>query len=104
MSSVIAAAAALLLPHAWLLAGRRGRGAGDVASRLAVSLQREGRRAAAPVGLPRGHERPASKVCLWCGSQHRPKYFNEGAYTVVTDCDSDLDIYRHVRVSGTTET
>jgi hypothetical protein len=33
---------------------------------------------------------PASKVCLWCGSQHRPKHFNEGAYTVVTDCDSDL--------------
>jgi hypothetical protein len=33
---------------------------------------------------------PASKVCLWCGSQHRPKHFNEGTYTVVTDCDSDL--------------
>src|SRR5215468_5050639 len=33
---------------------------------------------------------PASKVCLWCGSQHRPKHFNEGAYTVVTDRDSDL--------------
>src|SRR5215472_10949465 len=32
----------------------------------------------------------ASKVCLWCGSQHRPKHFNEGTYTVVTDCDSDL--------------
>ena len=50
----------------------------------------EGRCAAAPVGLPRGHERPASKVCLWCGSQHRPKHLNEGTYTVVTDCDSDL--------------
>ena len=33
---------------------------------------------------------PASKVCLWCGSQHRPKHFNEGTYTVVTDCDRDL--------------
>ena len=33
---------------------------------------------------------PASKVCLWCGSEHRPKHFNEGTYTVVTDCDSDL--------------
>ena len=33
---------------------------------------------------------PASKVCLWCGSQHRPKHFNEGTYTVVTDRDSDL--------------
>src|SRR5579872_1733691 len=32
----------------------------------------------------------ASKVCLWCGSQHRPKHFNEGTYAVVTDCDSDL--------------
>jgi len=32
----------------------------------------------------------ATKVCLWCGSQHRPKHFNEGTYTVVTDCDSDL--------------
>jgi len=32
----------------------------------------------------------ASKVCLWCGSQHRPKHFNEGAYTVVTDCDRDF--------------
>jgi hypothetical protein len=27
---------------------------------------------------------PASKVCLWCGSQHRPKHFNESTYTVVT--------------------
>ena len=34
---------------------------------------------------------PASKVCLWCGSQHRPEHFNEGTYLpVVTDCDSDL--------------
>ena len=33
---------------------------------------------------------PASKVCLRCSSQHRPKHFNEGTYTVVTDCDSDL--------------
>ena len=33
---------------------------------------------------------PASKVCLWCGSQHRPKHFNEGTYTVVTHCDRDL--------------
>src|ERR1700683_3586625 len=33
---------------------------------------------------------PASKVSLWCGSQHRPKHFNEGTYTVVADCDSDL--------------
>ncbi len=33
---------------------------------------------------------PASKVGLWCGPQHRPKHFNEGTYTVVTDCDSDL--------------
>ena len=33
---------------------------------------------------------PASKVCLWCGSQHGPKHFNEGTYTVITDCDSDL--------------
>ena len=32
----------------------------------------------------------ASKVCLWCGSQHGPKHFDEGTYTVVTDCDSDL--------------
>jgi hypothetical protein len=31
-----------------------------------------------------------SKVCLWCGSQHGPKHFNEGTYTVVTDCDSNL--------------
>ena len=33
---------------------------------------------------------PASEVCLWCGSQHRPKHFNEGTYAVVPDCDSDL--------------
>src|SRR6266478_5656708 len=33
---------------------------------------------------------PASKVSLWCGSQHRPKHFNEGTYAVVTDCHSDL--------------
>jgi hypothetical protein len=33
---------------------------------------------------------PASKVSLWCGSKHRPKHFNEGTYTVVPDCDSDL--------------
>jgi hypothetical protein len=33
---------------------------------------------------------PASEVSLWCGSKHRPKHFNEGTYTVVTDCDSDL--------------
>src|SRR5260370_24542514 len=33
---------------------------------------------------------PASKVSLWCRSKHRPKYFNEGTYTVVADCDSDL--------------
>src|SRR5258706_698354 len=33
---------------------------------------------------------PASKVSLWCGSKHRPKHFNEGTYTVVADCDSDL--------------
>src|SRR5229473_1262269 len=33
---------------------------------------------------------PASKVCLRCGSQHRPKHFDEGTYTVVTHCDSDL--------------
>src|ERR1700751_3581452 len=33
---------------------------------------------------------PASKVSLWCGSQHRPEHFNEGTYTVVADCDSDL--------------
>src|SRR5579864_404894 len=46
--------------------------------------------AAAPVALPRGHERPASKVCLWCGSQHRPKHFNEGAYAFVTHGDRDL--------------
>ena len=32
----------------------------------------------------------SSKVCLWCASQHRPKHFDEGAYTVVTDCNSDL--------------
>src|SRR6201981_126845 len=31
-----------------------------------------------------------SKVSLWCGSKHRPKHFNEGTYTVVADCDSDL--------------
>ena len=37
--------------------------------------------------------RVATNACLesmWCGSQHRPKHFNEGTYTVVTDCDSDL--------------
>jgi len=33
---------------------------------------------------------PNSKVCLWCGSQHRPKHFIEGTYTVVTNCDSNL--------------
>src|SRR5215471_2477267 len=33
---------------------------------------------------------PASKVCLWCGSQHCPEHFNEGTYAVVTDCNSDL--------------
>jgi hypothetical protein len=33
---------------------------------------------------------PASKVSLWCGSQHRPEHFNEGTYAAVTDCDSDL--------------
>src|SRR5260370_3398445 len=33
---------------------------------------------------------PASKVSLWCGSQHGPEHFNEGTYAVVTDCDSDL--------------
>ena len=33
---------------------------------------------------------PASKVSLWCGSKHRPKHFNEGTYTLVTDCDPDL--------------
>ena len=33
---------------------------------------------------------PASKVCPWCGSQHRPKHFNEGTYTVITDRDRDL--------------
>jgi hypothetical protein len=55
------------------------------------SRQRQGRRAVTHMALPRGHERtPASKVCLWCGSQHRPKHFNEGTYAVVTDCDSDL--------------
>src|ERR1700746_699405 len=32
----------------------------------------------------------ASKVSLWCGSQHRPKHFNEATYTVVPDCDSGL--------------
>jgi hypothetical protein len=48
-------------------------------------------RAVTPMALPRGHERtPASKVRLWCGSQHGPKHFNEGTYAVVTDCDSDL--------------
>jgi len=32
----------------------------------------------------------ASKICLWCCSQHRPKHFNEGTYAVVTDCDGDF--------------
>jgi len=36
----------------------------------------------------------ASKVSLWCGSEHRPKYFNEGTYTVVTD-DRTLDDWAH---------
>jgi hypothetical protein len=53
-----------LLPHARLSDGRRGRGAGDVASCLAVSRQRQGRRAVAPMALPRGHERlPRKYVC-----------------------------------------
>ena len=39
--------------------------------------------------------RVATNACLEsmsvvCGSQHRPKHFNEGTYTVVTDCDSNL--------------
>src|ERR1700687_4034261 len=33
---------------------------------------------------------PASKVCPRGGSQHRPKHLNEGSYTVVAYCDSDL--------------
>jgi len=78
------ATAGPLLPHARLCDGRRGRGAGDVASCLPVSRQREGRRAVAWLRTP------DSKVCLWCGSHHRPKHFNEGTYTAVTDCDSDL--------------
>jgi len=41
--------AGALLPHARLCYGRRGRGAGDVASRRAVSRQRQGRRTPAPV-------------------------------------------------------
>ena len=45
-----------LLPHARLSDGRRGRGAGEVASRLAVSRQRQGRRAVAPMALPSGYE------------------------------------------------
>src|SRR5580658_320805 len=53
-----------LLPHARLLAGRRGRGAGDVASCLAVSRQRQGRRAVAPMALPSGYERlPRKYLC-----------------------------------------
>jgi hypothetical protein len=53
-----------LVQHARLLAGRRGRGAGNFASRLAVSQQRQGRRAAAPVALPRCYERlPRKYVC-----------------------------------------
>ena len=43
-----------------------------------------------PAGFLRLPRRAASKVCPWGGSQHRPKHFNEGAYTVVTDCDGDL--------------
>jgi hypothetical protein len=39
-------------------------GAGNFASRLAVSRQRQGRRAAAPVALPRCYERlPRKYVC-----------------------------------------
>src|SRR5215472_4684207 len=33
---------------------------------------------------------PGPKVCVGCGSEHRPKHFNEGTYTVVTDGDRDL--------------
>jgi hypothetical protein len=33
---------------------------------------------------------PASKICLWCCSQHRPEHFDEGTYAVVTDCDGDF--------------
>ena len=46
------------------LAGRRGRGAGDVASCLAVSRQRQGRRAFAPMALRSGYERlPRKYLC-----------------------------------------
>jgi len=33
---------------------------------------------------------PASKICLRCSSEHRPKHFDEGTYAVVTDCDGDF--------------
>ena len=54
-----------------------------------LSRQRHGRRPCAHRSTA-WLRMPASKVCLRCGSQHRPKHFNEGTYTVVTDCDSDL--------------
>lgn len=57
---------------------------------LTVSRQRQGRRAVASMGATAWLRTSASKVRLWCGSQHRPKHFNESAYTVVTDCDGDL--------------
>ena len=54
---------------------------------IATPSRKAGRCAHGSTAWPR---RPVSKVCLWCGSQHRPKHFNEGTYTVVADCDSDL--------------
>lgn len=45
------------------VAGRQGRGAGDIASCLAIAT-RQGRRAVASMALPRGYERVARKyVC-----------------------------------------
>src|SRR6266849_2497142 len=54
---------------------------------IATASRKARRYAHGPTAWPRT---PASKVRLWCGSQHRPKHFNEGTYAVVTDCDSDL--------------
>ena len=56
-----------LLVHCYRMLGSlrsRGRAAGDVASCLAVSRQRQRRRAVAPMALPRGYERlPRNYLC-----------------------------------------
>ncbi len=56
-------------------------------SGIATASRKARRCAHGSIAWPRT---PASKVSLWCGSQHRLKHFNEGTYTDVTDCDSHL--------------